>query len=163
MFLHEYSPRGAALHSMPTFRVIALHDEQTAAERALEVARHLVDEMGLAETSEIRLWNVGLLDTDLDAFAVDEAASADLLVLTLRKGLELSLGSKVWLLRWLNQKRNSTAALIAAVEAKEDGSHETSTFFERLARGTGKEFFSYAVEGSTAEAALGVREFCWVI
>ena len=148
----------------PLFRVVVLYDDHLTARRGTLVARAIADEMGLGGQCVTALWNIDLLDTLFGRVAAIDASTADIVIVALRGAEGFSLDFKMWLNRWLAQKKHSSAALIVAFENNDEpGARNARTFIERAAHRAGKDFFSQSGDSSLIEIGVQPHEFLWVL
>jgi hypothetical protein len=156
----------APASATPTFRVVILHDDLLTGRRGILVANGIVGEMGVGHECEMKLWNIGLLDTLFGRVAAFEASVADIVIVALRDSAGFSFDLKVWLRRWLEQKKHSSAALIAVFENNDEtATMEARAFVEHAACRAGKEFFSQIADADSGDDMAGdsPHEFLWVL
>src|SRR6266478_7580996 len=95
------------------FNVILIYQDFDAGSRAKRVADYVAKEMGECEFAPT-VWRTDLLGSPLLGEQVaEQAAKADIVILSLHDGHELSVSLRQWIDRWIFRQSCATPAVIA--------------------------------------------------
>jgi len=99
-------------------RGVLVYEDFKTGTRAKAVCDHLLYQIEIAAKVTLNLWRFDLLrDSELNQCAADEAAAADIVVLSAHGNTDLPAEVNAWLARWLAHKNgNGHSALILSLD-----------------------------------------------
>jgi len=155
------SPERNEPHWEPKFPfdlVVAYEDGATRA-RALQLYHHLAGQLLDDYDFKCAWWKLEHLgEPALREHAVDDAAEANMIVLSVRNKKELPAIGKTWIEGWLPRRENRKSALVALVasESPESGDPALINYLQSVARLAHMDFFQHAFgqEKQTADPAM---------
>jgi hypothetical protein len=114
----------AAAFKNPTERLqgVLIYEDFKTGTRAKDVCDHLLYQIEIDTEIDLALWRFDmLLDAELSANAANQAASADIVVLSAHGNTDLPPAVKRWLRQWLELKRrDGHSALIVSLDQSEE-------------------------------------------
>ncbi|SRR5258708_2302610 len=138
-----------------------VYDNFLSALRAQDLAGRMAVELQPAFAISTKVWNFDLAThPDLRDRAAKDAIEADMIIISVSAGDDLSSGATSWMQNWLPQKRGGLAALVALLSepsANSSGPPPVATSLRQMAETGGMEFlyhtanlredcFKYALE-----------------
>jgi hypothetical protein len=131
----EFETSRLVAGSKKVVAVVAFEDIFTRA-RANEVCRIIASDLGPNTEVIKQMWLVNMLRLpNLRAIAAEEAAGADLIILSMHDAEHLPAEVKVWIETWLPQKASQHAFLLALFDNVYNGNfRSTRTYLEEAAK-----------------------------
>jgi hypothetical protein len=133
------------LASTPMLKALVIYEDLATALRAKHSLGQLCEQLSPEAEVHIRLWRLDLLNQPLLAEqAAIEAATSDLIVLSLHRGQELRGEACGWLARWLEHQTNRPCTLAALLDPapERSGSEDlVLAYLRRIAQTAHAELF----------------------
>jgi hypothetical protein len=137
------------LDEMPRFNVVILYEDGPAGRRAKRLYDKLNHELGDECDFNLKLWNFQVLAIpEFGESAMEAAAQADLVILSLHGKAGLPAEIKQWIETWTGQIIDRTSALVALVDkpsARGGTTASTLAYLSTVANRTGIDFFAHTV------------------
>jgi hypothetical protein len=137
------------LDDMPRFNVVILYEDVPAGRRAKRLYDKLNHELEDECDFNLKLWNFQVLGIpEFGESAMEAAAQADLVILSLHGKAGLPAEIKQWIETWTGQIIDRTPALVAVVDkpsARAGTAASTLAYLSSVANRTGIDFFAHTV------------------
>ena len=145
-----------ATKGLKSLSVVAVHEDFATGARVGEVCRTLAGELGGGCEVVNQPWLVNLLRLPrLRAIAAEDAAAADVVIVSLHDAGEFPIELKDWVEAWLQQKRDHPKVLLALFD--EDGGQTAGllqAYLEAAAQRGGLAFFLQPYEPAASPGYL---------
>lgn len=132
------------------FQVVAAYDDLPSRNRALHLYHRIEMQLGRDYLFECSWWRFDhLCESLLREQAADEAAKANMIILSLRDAPDLPQGPRAWIDSWLPRRGVQKAALVALVAGqgpREESKAPLLPSIENVAREAQMDFFLHWVE-----------------
>jgi hypothetical protein len=129
---------------VPTFRVVNVYEDFTAAAQAKRAYDFLVANLTHEWRVTSQMWKFDLLCIpELRELAAEDAALADLIIVSCHGDGELSADVRAWIEMWLGYKADAVAlvALLDCPPGQAEHAQATRAYLERVAQRAHLEFF----------------------
>jgi len=148
-----------------TFHAVILYQDADTGKRAKSIAARIHQEMEDERAFELDAWSITLLDQPVFfRMASEQAAEAEVIILSLADGNALTPRVKSWLKAWMDHKHGVCPALIALfVEEKDSSSIFAKRYLANAANRADMEFLCEKVQGEDASGLGGNTELCWIL
>ncbi len=114
-------------------KVVVVYEDFATGIRAKNAFDRLLSRMGEMSDFDMNLWRFDLLgDQKLSAVAANEAAGADLIMLSAHGGADLPVSIKIWLGRWLSKRDNKASALVVSLDRNQFNSPDENQLLNFL-------------------------------
>ena len=111
--------RGNDQKTCRVLQVFVVHEDYSAGLRAKETFDQIGSRLDLPHSFELELWRTALLeDFGLRREAERLAARADIIFISFRGDLPLSLGLRAWLVYWTMQREQRPCVLVASFDER---------------------------------------------
>ncbi|MBV9489104.1 MAG: hypothetical protein JO069_05175 [Verrucomicrobia bacterium] len=143
---NEVDPSGQ-LSDRPTFHVIIIYEDRTAARRAKCFFDNFVHELENQCDFDLELWNFQVLAiSEIANSAARVAAQADFIIVSLRGRTGLPVETRAWIETWSQLISNRDAALIALTDKSPTRVvASTLAYLRGVAYRAGLDFFAHTV------------------
>ena len=133
------------LNDMPRFNVVILYEDGPAGRRAKRLCDKLIHELKDECDFNLKLWNFQVLGIpEFGESAMEAAAQADLVILSLHGKAGLPAEIKQWIETWTGQIIDRTPALVDKPSARGGTAASTLAYLSSVANRTGIDFFAHA-------------------
>jgi len=117
----------------PAIPAVVTYDNFDSGIRAKEILDRLARALGSQLTMNISMWKFDVLELDkLQDMAANDAAEADIIIISTSGVGELCPGVQQWIERWLSRKQPESSAFVSLNEADPDGTAESPAVGEYL-------------------------------
>jgi hypothetical protein len=144
--LLTYPPAAPSdLETDPSFNVVAAYEDVESGKHAKETYDFVVASLGPDCRPANRMWKFEVLDIpQLRELAAEDAAMADLIIISCRGQAELPAGVKAWIDLWLAEKGNviALAALFGPPTAQATQAPAIRAYLAGVARSGRMQFFA---------------------
>ena len=145
--------------------VQVVYEDKRTGLRAKRVVDRLREQLGQTVELQVSLWRFDVLkDPVLHEQAAEEAAGADILVLSARASEKLPEAVSLWLERWLSQSSDEPPALVVSLDSSAKGSAAAErllTALKRAALPGGVEVFCHFGGGPRTDDDLTFKGIQW--
>lgn len=142
--------RPEAAHWEPKypFDLVVSYEDTTTRNHALQLYDHLAQKLLDDYDFQCTWWKFDhLRNSTLMEQAVDAAAEANMIIMTIRAGKELPAIARKWVDQWVGRKDNRKSALVAVIAGVEPQRREAcpaQLYLQKVARTAKMDFFSHA-------------------
>jgi hypothetical protein len=138
------------LDDMPRFNVVILYEDGPAGRRAKRFYDKLIHELGGECDFNLELWNFQVLGIpEFGASAMEAAAQADMVILSLHGKAGIPAEIKEWIEALTGQIIDRPPALVALLDRRKAGggrgAASTLAYLSSVAKRTGIDFFAHTV------------------
>ena len=124
--------RGNRRH-LPAIHAVVAYDNFDSGIRAKEILDRLARALGSQLAMNITMWKFDMLELDkLQDMAANDAAEADIILISTGGAGELSPGVQQWVELWLSRKQRESSAFVSLNEPDPDGTAESPAVGEYL-------------------------------
>jgi hypothetical protein len=127
-------------------KIVLVYSDRKGAELGKEVAQSLREKLGASFNMHESCWNTELLRSPkLRALSAAEAASSDLVLVSMEETEEVSEELRQWLALWQHRSRTGPAALVALLKRETDSSpRHLQEALHRFADQANMDFFCHS-------------------
>jgi hypothetical protein len=137
------------------FDLLVAYEDNTTRDRALRLYDHLAQQLLDDYDFQCTWWKLDhLRSSTLRDQASDAAAEANMIILSVREGLELSPNVRTWIESWIGKRDSRKSALVALVGGRnqhDPGASPVVHYLQRVARQGKMDFFAHAFDLPQAE------------
>jgi len=137
---------GGNRQRLPAIDAVVAYDSFDSGMRAKEILNRLARALGSQLTLNITMWKFDVLEFDkLQDMAANDAAEADIIIISTSGAGELCPGVQRWVERWLSRKQRESSTFVSLNEADPDGTAESpavSEYLQTIASRGNMSFFS---------------------
>ncbi len=125
------------------FKAVLLYEDVATGVRAKRVLDFIVGQLGPVFTFDTALWNVSEVEIGtLSSVAADQAAAAEVVVVSMRDGGGLTSFLRIWINRWIMRRRGEHSAMIVLFESPGPDTDFARRHLRNAARRARMEFFT---------------------
>jgi hypothetical protein len=138
------SARGGKV--VPTFRVVTVYEDFRTARQAKQAYNFLATNLTHEWQVTSQMWKFDLLRIpELRELAAEDAALADLIIVSCHGDGELSADVRTWIEMWLGYKADAVAlvALLDCPPGQAERAQATQAYLERVAQRAHMDFFTW--------------------
>jgi len=118
---------------LPAIHAVVTYDNFDSGMRAKGILDRLARALGSQLTLNITMWKFDVLEFDkLQDMAANDAAEADIIIISTSGAGELCPGVQRWVELWLSRKQRESSAFVSLNEADPDGTAESPAVGEYL-------------------------------
>jgi hypothetical protein len=142
----QRSPSSSGRSVVPAFRVVIVYEDFITAKRAKQAYEFLVANLTREWRVVCQMWKFELLRLPaLRRLAAEDAALADVIIVSCRAEGELPADLRAWVKMWLDYKGDNVAliALLDCPPGQAEHAQATQAYLERIAQRAHMEFFSW--------------------
>jgi hypothetical protein len=158
--MNEVSAKG------PKFKVVIVYEDFSTGVRAKATMDRVMERLGEGAPFEIKLWWFDILDTpEFRGMAAEDAADADMVIVSAHGRAALPEGLKEWMELWLIRREAGECALVELFNSQSDRaqSRPIHSYLQDIAQKARFVLFSHGVglraEEPVLERVWTVREF----
>lgn len=155
---HDDDPINAS--TLPVFHVVVAYEDLDTGQRAMELYSELLRRLGPAFLFHNHVWKFTVLrNAKMQQLAADEAASADVIIISTHENGECPPELKAWVDLWASRRRLGQCALVVLSDSNPPDSLPPSTemrvYLKEIARRTRMDFFCASLRGISED------DPCW--